>query len=153
MSAAVDTAQEWDVPLVQGQERSSARARARAICSVQLALQGWSYQAIADELGYANRGTVHRIVRNTLAEHEVESIEVLLALELARLDRLFAAFFDDAINGDVKSAEVCLKISIQRSKLLRLDLPRPQLESSHVVVTGTREEFIGALREGQRGAP
>ncbi len=53
--------------------------------AVELATQGHTYQQIADELGYANRGTVHRLVQQTLHAHQADSVDTLRALEVARI--------------------------------------------------------------------
>ena len=150
MSRLVEASTPWDVPPARGQERCSPRTKARATRCVELALKGWTYQAIADEVGYANRGTVHRIVQQTLAKHEVESIELHRNLELARLDSLLKTYFPQAISGDLKSAELVLKISALRIKLLRLDSTHQEPDvTDRIVVTGSKEEFIEALRSGR----
>jgi hypothetical protein len=47
-----------------------------------------TYQQVADELGYANRGTVYRIVHQALASDTADAVETLQELEVARLDAL-----------------------------------------------------------------
>lgn len=117
-------------------------------------LEGKTYQEVADELGYANRGTVHRIVQQALARHEVEDVEQLRAMELARLDHIQLAFWDQAVSGDVKAAEVVLKVVAARCRLLQLDRGGPTGSSGvaarHVVVVGgTKEEYVQALTTGR----
>ncbi len=51
---------------------------------MELATQGHAYQQIADELGYANRGTVHRIVQQAL--QAVQTEEALVVSCLAATD-------------------------------------------------------------------
>jgi hypothetical protein len=53
---------------------------------MQLATEGRTYQEIADELGYANRGTVHHIVHDALTRDRKDAVENHQQLELARLD-------------------------------------------------------------------
>ena len=150
MSRLVEVEADWEVPQAHGQERRSPRTKARATRCVELALQGRTYQAIADELGYANRGTVHRIVRQTLAKHEIESVEFHRDVELARLDALLETYFPEALAGDLKSAELVLKISAHRTRLLRLDSIQEKADTANrIVVTGSKEDFIEALRAGQ----
>lgn len=115
-------------------------------------LEGLTFQEVADREGYASRGTVHRIVQQTLAQHEVEGIEELRALELARLDGIQAAFYEDALAGDIKAAEVVLKVIAARCRLLQLDrsgsIGQEDSAPRSVVVGGSKEEFIQALRSG-----
>jgi len=115
-------------------------------------LEGLTFQEVADREGYASRGTVHRIVQQTLAQHEVEGIEELRALELARLDGIQAAFYEDAVAGDVRAAEVVLKVVAARTRLLQLHrvvMPEPATSNNVVVVGGTSEEYVAALRAGR----
>ena len=63
------------LPTVSGRHRNRALAAARQVRAVELATEGATYQAIADELGYANRGTVHHIVHQALARHGRGAVE------------------------------------------------------------------------------
>jgi len=81
---------------------------------------GATYQEAADELGYANRGTVHRIVQQSLAAHEVASVETLREVEVRRLDALQVGLWDAAEAGDVEAAHLCLRVILARIKVLGL---------------------------------
>jgi len=59
--------------------------------AVELALAGFGYDDIAEQVGYANRGTAWRTVQNALYERKVESVDEYRQLELARLDALQSA--------------------------------------------------------------
>jgi hypothetical protein len=85
-----------------------------------MAVIGHTYQAIADELGYANRGTVHRIVKTALADHEMDSVDELRQLELDRLDMVQLAYWDRAMGGDNPAAQLVLKVIDRRCRLLGL---------------------------------
>jgi hypothetical protein len=87
---------------------------------VELALTGSSYQVIADELGYANRGTVYRLVKNALEDRQVETIDELRRLEVDRLDSLQVAIWEDAMTGDLASVKAVLRILQLRAKILGL---------------------------------
>jgi transposase-like protein len=105
---------------VTGRHRNRALAAERRSRAVEMALTGSSYQAIADELGYANRGTVYRLVKNALEDREVETIDELRGLEVDRLDSLQVAIWEDAMTGDARAAAAVLKIMHIRAKLLGL---------------------------------
>ena len=64
-----------------------------------MAVIGHTYQAIADELEYANRGAVQRIVKTALSDHEMDSVDELRQLELDRLDMLQYAYWAKAFTG------------------------------------------------------
>ncbi len=62
-----------------------------------MAAGGCTYQQIADELGYANRGTVHRLIREALEAQQVESVDLLRTVEVQRLDALQASLWSAAL--------------------------------------------------------
>ena len=109
-----------DIPRVTGRHRNRALAAERRSRAVEMALTGSSYQAIADELGYANRGTVYRLVKNALEDREVETIDELRRLEVDRLDSLQVAIWEDASSGDVRAVAAVVRIMHLRAKILRL---------------------------------
>jgi hypothetical protein len=55
---------------------------------VELVTQGSTYQEIADELGYASRGSVYAIVKKALKQHIAENIDDVRGFEVARLNKL-----------------------------------------------------------------
>src|SRR4051794_14053932 len=89
------------LPPVTGRHRNHALAAARRTKAIQLRTQGWTYEAIAQQLGYANRGTAFAVVRKALDTHEAEEVERHRSLEAARLDRLQASLWGRAMTGDV----------------------------------------------------
>jgi transposase-like protein len=106
--------------LRRGQHRNSALAAWRRSRAIQLATRGLSYQQIADELGYANRGTVHRIVQQALADQQVKDVDFHRLVEVGRLDALQVSLWDAAIAGDIPAVLACLRIINMRSRLLGL---------------------------------
>ncbi|WP_432559264.1 hypothetical protein [Granulicoccus sp. GXG6511] len=118
-----------NVPRVTGRHHNRALAQARRAKAVELRMAGKTYQQIADLLGYANKGTVHRILTNALTEHEVDSIDELRFLEAQRLDAVQAAYWDQAMKGDYKAARIVLRIMDQRARLLGL-YPAPNKRSN-----------------------
>lgn len=89
--------------------------------AVELALAGATYDQIAREVGYANRGTAHRTVTKALAERVDEAVDEYRRVELDRLDALQASLWDRAMEGDIASASTILKIIEKRIRLLGLE--------------------------------
>lgn len=57
--------------------------------AAELRAEGWTFERIADELGYADKSTARLAVRRALKEIVQEPAEKLLALEAQRLDTLY----------------------------------------------------------------
>ncbi len=105
---------------------------------MRLAAEGLTYQQIADELGYANRGTVHRLARQALEAQQVNSVERLRQVEVNRLNALQVGLWDAAVSGDVEAVNACLRLILARIKVLGLVEPssgrRPRCQQPETVV-------------------
>ena len=88
--------------------------------AVELRTAGHTYDQIAIELGYANRGTVFRVVANALETQTVEAVKGLRSLEVERLDKLQVAVWQKAMEGDVPSAIAAVRCIMARCHLLGL---------------------------------
>lgn len=118
------------LPRVEGRHRNRALAAARRARAVELRTQGLTYEDIARELGYANRGTVFRVVSNALAAREGLAVDDLRSLEAERLDALQVGIWQRAMEGDIQAAMVALRIIGARCRLLGLDTVRPSHSAS-----------------------
>lgn len=114
---------------------ASAAARAEATKkraqAVQLRLAGADWQTIADTLGYRSRGAACAAVSKALKEANHQAgfgAEQLRLIELARLDRLQRAMWQDAMRGDARAADTALRIVDRRIKLMGLDMVPEQLD-------------------------
>src|SRR5664279_5036635 len=88
--------------------------QARALTLVRA---GHSYDEIAADLGYANRGSAYRLTQNALRATVDRLAEDHLGRELARLDALQVPQWDAATSGlDVKAAHLVLKIIAARGE-------------------------------------
>jgi hypothetical protein len=62
--------------------------------AAELRAMGWTFQRIADELGYANRQKAKDGVDRAIAEVPTEAVEQAKHLDLERIDRLIAAAWE-----------------------------------------------------------
>jgi hypothetical protein len=129
--------------LLEAQNKQARRA-------YELRQQGKSWWHIAEELGITESLAMARVdeaIRSASQLVDEYSKRSMLVMEVDRLDALQEAYWFNALSGDVKSAELILKISSQRSKLLGLDDITSQSANVHtVIVQGTSKEYIEALR-------
>ena len=112
-----------ELPRVNGQHRNRALAAARRARAVKLRTAGLTYDQIAKELGYANRGTVYRVVSQALRSQTIEAVGELRTLEVERLNSLQSAMWQKAMDGDVPSAMAVVRCIMSRCRLLGLDGP------------------------------
>ena len=93
--------------------------------AMSLRLEGKSYREIAAEMSVA-KGTAHKYVRKAvklLQEKYSEKAEMIVVIEVNKLDKLEKALQKDARAGDIKASTTILKIMERRAKLLGLDSP------------------------------
>jgi hypothetical protein len=71
-----------------GKFTRAAESRKRDYRAAELHGQGWSYQRIADELGFASRGHAHNAVMRAYADMPTEEARQARQADLDRIDRL-----------------------------------------------------------------
>jgi transposase-like protein len=96
-------------------ERERRRADA-----LELREKGYSYRAIAQELG-VSLDTAHQDVKTAMAAITKEPAETVLALELARLDEYERRLREAIEGGDLDRIDSALRVQARRAKLLGLD--------------------------------
>lgn len=104
---------------VTARKRASQTLR-RQKC-VELAAQGRTYDQIAKEVGYSHRSAARKAVLGALEAVTVEGVHNYRTVELARLDALQNAVWDDAISGNMAAIDRVLKIIAARCRLLGLE--------------------------------
>lgn len=100
--------------------------------AVELAAQGKSFTEIAQAVGYSHRGSAHRAVYKALEQRQIDAVDELRTLELARLDRLHRAAWELAVTGDLAAIETVLRIMDQRDRLLGLYPTKTSCQREHL---------------------
>ena len=113
-----------------------------------MARAGSTYAEIAKELGYCNSGGAWKLVNRALKASEVEDVEDHRALELARLDRLQSALWDEALAGDLRAVREVLKIVQARTRLLGLERPPTHQAGQPLVLSRGAVTGVPAAAEG-----
>lgn len=130
--------------LIQDERNEMARK------ALEMRRSGRSLWSIAEHLGISER-KANTLIADTLKEAadlvDAGHKRSLLAMEVDRLDELQSAVWQDAISGDRQAVETALKIIQARAKVLGLDnMPTSTITNNTIVVAGTSEEYVAALR-------
>ncbi|MEU8040910.1 hypothetical protein [Streptosporangium sp. NPDC049078] len=88
---------------------------------LELRRAGVTFDAIAEQLNYADRGAAHKAFKRALIRTLQEPAAELRDLELDRLDRLQVAMWAQAMRGDVQAVDRVLRIMERRARLIGLD--------------------------------
>jgi hypothetical protein len=100
------------------------RSQTRKVKALELRKAGATYQAIADQLGYAGPHGAHQAVASALKATLREPADELRELELVRLDSALLAIWRRVQGGDDKAIDRLVRIMERRAKMLGLDAPR-----------------------------
>ncbi len=113
-------------------------AAERTRLALELRLAGHTYQAIADQFGYANRSGVYKAIAKAVRAIPAEAAAELRVMELCRLDAMFVPHYRRAVTGNGDDTLKCLKIMERRAKLLGLDAPAKREDPSEGYTTEVR---------------
>lgn len=95
----------------------------RAVRALELRKAGFSYPAIAAELGYRSNSGAVMAVQRALRRMLQEPADAVRTMELSRLDTLQAALWPRCLEGDGNAVDRVLRIMVRRADLLGLDAP------------------------------
>jgi hypothetical protein len=127
-----------------------AEADFRALRAHEKRLGGFSWDVVAQEIGYHSaedaRQSVKAYLQRSAMRVSENSRRESLEKELNRLDALQSACWDDALSGDLKAIETSLKIINQRSRLLGLEeLSQTNVSSQTILIRGDKNDYIKGL--------
>lgn len=132
----------------------------RTFRAAQMQLQGASWKAIALAEGYVDANAAKSDVKRyrdeataLLTEH---SRKDLLALEVARLDALQAAVWQQAMKGHLPAVNVVRDLIMSRIKVLQLDQPSQEEEITGprtVVIPHDDDEYAAELQRAIDSTP
>lgn len=106
------------------QTRKNIAAAVNALKALQMRQLGHTYDRIAEQCGYSNRGAAFHAVQRELKRTITPVAEDVRCLELTRLDQLLTVFYAKALKGDGWSMDRVLRIMERRASFLGLDAPR-----------------------------
>lgn len=85
---------------------------------------GMTFARIADELGYLSIAGAQKAYKRALKRVEVLDAEEYLKEDLERLDEMTEVYWQSAKQGNLRSAEMILRIMTKRAEYLGLDAPK-----------------------------
>lgn len=85
---------------------------------------GMTFARIAQELGYETIAGAQKAYRRALKRVEVLNAEDYLQADLDRLDEMTEVYWQSALQGNTRSADMILRIMQKRADFLGLDAPK-----------------------------
>jgi hypothetical protein len=93
---------------------------------IELRAQGWTWQRIANTVGYATPSAAKVAFDNAIKRVMQPAAQEVLTLELERLDRFLTYLWPAIEQGDPTAIDKGLKIMDRRAKYLGIDAPIKQ---------------------------
>ena len=103
--------------------------------------QGYTYEEIADKLGYANASGPWKAIDRALRKLIQEPAEELRKLELERLDVMLKSLWPFILKGSPRHVEIGLKVMDRRAALVGLDAPKQVEDHRTVTLTVMAEQW------------
>lgn len=107
----------------QDDDKPPMTSEQRRAMAIELRLGGWTWERIAQRLGYYDRSHANRDARIEIERISAEQRENALHLRdliFERYERLIASHWEAALGGDPDAAEAVRKITADQVKLLGL---------------------------------
>lgn len=117
---------------------------ARDVKALELRAAGLQYDAIASQLGYANKSHAWKAIDALLRGRAAEHGDRVLDLELLRLDLVQRGSMAGALRGDARAAGTVLRAMDHRAKLTGLYLVTA--ETDDAAIKGALAGFLAAAQ-------
>lgn len=111
--------------------------------ALELRRAGASYEQIAAQLHYTNKGSVWRDVRTAIQDIYREPAQDVVKIELQRLDAMLLGLWAKAKSGDTQAIDRVLRIQERRAAYEGLDAPK----ALRVEVERELTRFLDRMRE------
>jgi len=113
----------------------------RDLKCVELRKAGATWQAIADQLGYANRGNAYRAFQAVMKEYPREDVETWRNIISDRYDAMIRALWPDVLRGKLLAVDRVSRILEAQAKLHGANRPEK------IEITPGETDLDTALRE------
>ena len=132
--------------------RANVATTQKVISAIQMRMKGYTYQAIADQVGYKSRAAAYNAIHDELDHYADQTVEEYRHEALAQLDEIQRKLWGEAMNGgkggtvDTWKLDRLLAVMEKRHKLLGL-YPKDgnAAEPPVVIIRGLPQEVIDAI--------
>jgi hypothetical protein len=143
---------------VQTPEEKAAEREAKELKVLDLRRAGFTFQRIAEEVGYATPSGAQRALERIMARNIPQAPEEFRWQELDRLDRMQVALWPRAMKGDDRAIGTIVRLMERRAKLVGIDAPT-KIQAEVVNYDGNRdidgdiERIVNLIRGVDSGQP
>jgi hypothetical protein len=139
-------------------EEKAAELEAKEAKVLELRRAGFTFQRIAEEVGYATPSGAQRALERIMTRNIPQAPEEFRWQELDRLDRMQVALWPRAMKGDDRAIGTIIRLMERRARLVGIDAPQ-RIQAEVVNYDGTRdidgdiERIVNLIRGVDRSEP
>jgi hypothetical protein len=136
----------------------AAELEAKEAKVLELRRAGFTFQRIAEEVGYATPSGAQRALERIMTRNLPQAPEEFRWQELDRLDRMQVALWPRAMKGDDRAIGTIIRLMERRARLVGIDAPQ-RIQAEVVNYDGTRdidgdiERIVNIIRGVDSGEP
>lgn len=119
-------------------EEKAAELEAKEAKVLELRRAGFTFQRIAEEVGYATPSGAQRALERIMTRNLPQAPEEFRWQELDRLDRMQVALWPRAMKGDDRAIGTIIRLMERRARLVGIDAPQ-RIQAEVVNYDGTRD--------------
>ena len=97
-----------------------AKARYRGALAVELRMQGYTYDELAEILGYTHRSAARKAVMRTIKERANVAVDAFRVHRYLEIEDVHRRSLPAALKGDPRALARCLRASDERTELFGL---------------------------------
>ena len=139
-------------------EEKAAEREAKEARVLDLRRAGFTFQRIAEEVGYATPSGAQRALERIMSRNIPQAPEQFRWQELDRLDRMQVALWPRAMKGDDRAIGTIVRLMERRARLVGIDAPT-KIQAEVVNYDGNRdidgdiERIVNLIRGVDSGEP
>jgi hypothetical protein len=119
-------------------EEKAAELEAKEAKVLELRRAGFTFQRIAEEVGYATPSGAQRALERIMTRNVPQAPEEFRWQELDRLDRMQVALWPRAMKGDDRAIGTIVRLMERRARLVGIDAPQ-RIQAEVVNYDGNRD--------------
>jgi AraC-like DNA-binding protein len=119
-------------------EEKAAEREAKEAKVLELRRAGFTFQRIAEEVGYATPSGAQRALERIMTRNVPQAPEEFRWQELDRLDRMQVALWPRAMKGDDRAIGTIVRLMERRARLVGIDAPQ-RIQAEVVNYDGNRD--------------
>jgi hypothetical protein len=134
--------QKITIEVIQTPEQTAlekaAELEAKELKVLELRRAGFTFQRIAEEVGYATPSGAQRALERIMTRNVPQAPEEFRWQELDRLDRMQVALWPRAMKGDDRAIGTIVRLMERRARLVGIDAPQ-RIQAEVVNYDGNRD--------------